>query len=225
MDVGEESAKAEDTGFSCALSDIGEFFYAFFKRAFDIITSLLAIIILSPVFLVAAIMIKREDGGPVIFKQTRVGLRGKRFTMYKFRSMCLNADSLLDKYRADNEMSGPAFKIKNDARITKAGKILRRTSIDELPQLFNVLRGDMSIIGPRPPLVSEVERYTEYQMHRLDVKTGLGCYREVMGRNNIKNFDDWVELDLKYIRERSLLTDAKIFFMMFKAVFTCEGAE
>ncbi len=220
-----ENAEAEITGSSCALSDIGALFYAFFKRIFDIVTSLLAIIILSPVFLAAAIMVKSEDGGPVIFKQTRVGLRGKRFTMYKFRSMCLNAESLLGKYQADNEMSGPAFKKKNDARITKVGKILRRTSIDELPQLFNVLRGDMSIIGPRPPLVSEVEQYTERQMHRLDVKTGLGCYREVMGRNNIKNFDDWVELDLKYIRERSLLTDAKIFFMMFKAVLTCEGAE
>ena len=199
--------------------------YEALKRVFDILISAVALVVLSPLFIVIAVFIKREDGGEVIFRQTRIGKCGKEFTMYKFRSMQVNAEEKLNQYLSSNEIKGPAFKIKNDQRITKVGRVLRHTSMDELPQLYNVLRGDMSIIGPRPPLVREVKQYTEYQMHRLDVKTGLACYREVMGRNNIRNFDDWVELDLKYIRERSLLTDLKIFLLMFKAVFTCEGAE
>lgn len=198
--------------------------YQFFKRFFDILFSLLALIILSPLFLVIAICIKCQDGGPVFFKQTRLTKGGKQFGMYKFRSMCVDAESKLDELMDQNEMDGPAFKIENDPRITKVGRFIRKTSIDELPQLMNIIKGDMSIIGPRPPLVREVEEYTEYQMHRLDVKTGLSCYRECYGRSNIHDFDEWVESDLKYIRERSLWVDLKVILLTIKVVLTGEGA-
>ena len=198
--------------------------YEVFKRIFDIVMCSLALIVLSPVFLVVAIAIKREDGGSVFYSQTRHTKDGKKFEMYKFRSMCPNADQKLDELMDQNEMEGPAFKMKDDPRITKIGKFIRKTSIDELPQLVNVIRGDMSIVGPRPPLVREVEEYTPYQMHRLDVKTGLACYRECYGRSNIHNFDEWVESDLKYIRERSILTDLKVILMTIKVVLSGEGA-
>ena len=199
--------------------------YDFIKRVFDILLSGLAIILLSPLLLGLAIAV-RSDGGPAIYSQRRVGKNGKRFRIYKFRSMCVNADSpeMLAKLAAMNEMDGPAFKIKNDPRITKVGRFIRRTSIDELPQLFNIFVGDMTIVGPRPPLESEVRQYTEYQMQRLQVKQGLTCYWQCSGRNNI-NFDEWVELDLKYIRERSLWTDIKILFRTIPAVLSGDGAE
>lgn len=199
--------------------------YCTLKRIFDIVVSIGGFVVLLPLLAAVGIAIKLEDGGSIIFKQIRLTQYGRPFVMYKFRSMSEGAENRLKEVLDRNEMRGPHFKIKDDSRITKIGRFIRRTSIDELPQLVNVLMGDMSIIGPRPPLPREVEQYNEHQLHRLDVKTGLGCYREVMGRNNIKDFNDWVELDLKYIRERSILTDLKIFFMMFKAVFTCEGAE
>ena len=199
--------------------------YDFIKRVFDILLSGLAIILLSPLLLGLAIAV-RSDGGPAIYSQRRVGKNGKRFRIYKFRSMCVNADSpeMLAKLAAMNEMDGPAFKIKNDPRITKVGRFIRRTSMDELPQLFNIFVGDMTIVGPRPPLESEVQQYTEYQMQRLQVKQGLTCYWQCSGRNNI-NFDEWVELDLKYIRERSLWTDIKILFRTIPAVLSGDGAE
>lgn len=199
--------------------------YDFIKRMFDILLSGLAIILLSPLLLGLAIAV-RSDGGPAIYSQRRVGKNGKRFRIYKFRSMCVNADSpeMLAKLAAMNEMDGPAFKIKNDPRITKVGRFIRRTSMDELPQLFNIFVGDMTIVGPRPPLESEVRQYTEYQMQRLQVKQGLTCYWQCSGRNNI-NFDEWVELDLKYIRERSLWTDIKILFRTIPAVLSGDGAE
>lgn len=199
--------------------------YDFIKRVFDILLSGLAIILLSPLLLGLAIAV-RSDGGPAIYSQRRVGKNGKRFRIYKFRSMCVNADSpeMLAKLAAMNEMDGPAFKIKNDPRITKVGRFIRRTSMDELPQLFNIFVGDMTIVGPRPPLESEVRQYTEYQMQRLQVKQGLTCYWQCSGRNNI-NFDEWVELDLKYIRERSLWTDIKILFRTIPAVLSGDGAE
>lgn len=199
--------------------------YDFIKRVFDILLSGLAIILLSPLLLGLAIAV-RSDGGPAIYSQRRVGKNGKRFRIYKFRSMCVNADSpeMLAKLAAMNEMDGPAFKIKNDPRITKVGRFIRRTSMDELPQLFNIFVGDMTIVGPRPPLKSEVRQYTEYQMQRLQVKQGLTCYWQCSGRNNI-NFDEWVELDLKYIRERSLWTDIKILFRTIPAVLSGDGAE
>lgn len=198
--------------------------YSFFKRLFDIVLCAIALIVLSPLFLVVAILIKREDGGPVFFSQTRLTKGGKKFQMYKFRSMCVNAEEQLNDLMEQNEMDGVIFKMLDDPRITKIGKVLRKTSIDELPQLINVIKGDMSIVGPRPPLIREVEEYTPYHMRRLDVKTGLACYRECYGRSNIKNLDQWVESDLKYIRERSLLTDLKVILLTIKVVITCEGA-
>ncbi len=198
--------------------------YDFFKRFFDIVLSLFALIILSPVFLGVAIAIKCEDGGKVIFKQTRLTKGGKEFGMYKFRSMVPDAEEKLDSLMDQNEVKGPAFKIKHDPRITKVGNFIRRTSIDELPQLVNIIKGDMTIIGPRPPLPREVAQYTPYQMHRLDVKTGLACYHEVSGRSKNNDFDQWVEEDLRYIRERSLWTDLKIILLTIKVVIAGDGA-
>lgn len=198
--------------------------YEVCKRIFDIVMCVLALIVLSPLFLAVAIAIKLEDGGPVIFKQDRLTKGAKVFGMYKFRSMCIGAEDMLDELMDQNEMEGPAFKIEDDPRITKIGKFIRKTSIDELPQLVNIIKGEMSIIGPRPPLVREVKEYTPYQMHRLDVKTGLSCYRECYGRSNIHNFDEWVESDLKYIRERSMWTDIKVILLTIKVVIKCEGA-
>lgn len=198
--------------------------YDFFKRVFDIVLSFLALILLSPVFLGVFIAIKCEDGGKVLFKQTRLTKGGKEFGMYKFRSMIPDAEKKLDSLMSKNEVNGPAFKIKDDPRITKVGRFIRKTSIDELPQLWNIIKGDMTIIGPRPPLPREVAQYTPYQMHRLDVKTGLACYHEVMGRSDSNDFDEWVEQDMKYIRERSLWTDIKIIFLTVKVVLTGKGA-
>ena len=198
--------------------------YLFVKRFFDIVLCSFALIVLSPLFLVIAILVKREDGGSAFFSQTRLTKGGKKFQMYKFRSMCMDAEKKRADLEKDNEMEGPAFKMEDDPRITRIGRFIRKTSIDELPQLVNVIKGDMSIVGPRPPLVSEVEQYNVYQMRRLDVKTGLACYRECYGRSNITNFDEWVESDLKYIRERSLLTDLKVILLTIKVVLTGEGA-
>ena len=194
------------------------------KRVFDVVMCSLALIVLSPVFLAVAIAIKLEDGGKVFYSQTRLTKGAKEFQMYKFRSMCPNADQMLDQLMDQNEMEGPAFKMKDDPRITKVGRFIRKTSIDELPQLWNIIRGEMSIIGPRPPLLREVAEYTPYHMHRLDVKTGLSCYRECYGRSNIHDFDEWVESDLKYIRERSMLTDLKVILLTIKIVLSGEGA-
>lgn len=198
--------------------------YEFFKRMFDILLCSLALLVLSPFFLIIAIVIKCEDGGKVFFSQTRLTKNGKQFQMYKFRSMCPNADAMLEALLKDNEMEGPAFKMEHDPRVTKVGRFIRKTSIDELPQLINVIKGDMSIVGPRPPLVREVEQYTPYQMHRLDVKTGLSCYRECHGRSNIHNFDEWVESDLKYIRERNLWVDLKVIVLTVWVVISGKGA-
>ena len=198
--------------------------YEFFKRIFDIVMCSFALVVLSPVFLIVAIAIKCQDGGNVFYSQTRLTKDGKEFEMYKFRSMCPDADKKLEELMDQNEMEGPAFKMKDDPRITKVGRFIRKTSIDELPQLVNVIKGDMSIVGPRPPLVREVEQYTPYQLHRLDVKTGLSCYRECYGRSNIHSFDEWVKSDLKYIRERSFWTDIKVILLTIKVVLTGSGA-
>ncbi len=199
--------------------------YEVCKRIFDVVMSTLALIVLCPVFLGVFIAIKCEDGGEVIYKQTRLTKGGKQFQMYKFRSMIPDAEKLVDSLMDRNEVKGPAFKITNDPRITKVGRFLRKTSIDELPQLVNIIRGDMSIIGPRPPLPREVAQYTPYQMHRLDVKTGLACYHEVEGRSESRDFDEWVEQDLRYIRQRSMATDLKIIFMTIKVVIAGTGAK
>ncbi len=198
--------------------------YEVCKRIFDVVMATFALIVLSPVFLVAAIAIKLEDGGPVIFVQERLTKGGRKFNMYKFRSMCVDAEQKLEQLLEKNEMEGPAFKMQDDPRITKVGKILRKTSVDELPQLVNIIKGEMSIIGPRPPLQREVDQYTPYQMHRLDVITGLACYHECQGRSDSQSFDEWVESDLKYIRERSMLTDLKVIFWTIRIVLTGKGA-
>lgn len=199
--------------------------YDFFKRLFDLIVSATMLVALSPLLLLVCLLVM-TDGGPPIYVQTRVGKNGKQFKMYKFRSMCVGADSeeFLEKLREMNEMDGPAFKIKGDPRITKIGKILRKTSIDELPQLVNIFIGNMTFVGPRPPLVSEVENYKPYQKNRLLVKQGLTCYWQCSGRNNIR-FKEWVRLDLKYIMERSLWTDFKILLKTVPAVFSGRGAQ
>lgn len=199
--------------------------YDFFKRIFDIVAAAIMLIVLSPIMLIVFLLVM-TDGGPAIYVQNRVGKGGKEFKMYKFRTMVVGADSpeFLEKLQALNEMDGPAFKIKGDPRITKIGKILRKTSIDELPQLVNILIGNMTFVGPRPPLVSEVENYKPYQKNRLLVKQGLTCYWQCSGRNNIR-FKEWVRLDLKYIMERSLWTDFKILLKTIPAVFSGKGAQ
>lgn len=198
--------------------------YEIGKRVFDVVMSLFALIVLSPLLLVVALIIWLLDGGWPFFSQIRLTKDGRKFKMYKFRSMCMDAEDQLNDLLDQNEVKGPAFKMTNDPRVTKFGRFIRKTSIDELPQLWNIIKGDMSIVGPRPPLVREVEQYTPYQMHRLDVKTGLACYRECMGRSNIHSFDEWVESDLLYIKERSFRTDLKVIFKTILAVITLKGA-
>ena len=199
-------------------------FYIAIKRIIDIIGSLIGIVILSPLFLIVAIAIKIEDPkGKVFFAQKRSGKNNKLFYMYKFRSMVSNAEELLEELKELNEMDGPVFKIKEDPRITKVGRFIRKTSIDELPQLFNVLKGDMSIVGPRPPIPHEVAEYNEYQMQRLLVKPGITCIWQVSGRNTI-GFDEWVEMDLEYIKTRNLWLDIKLIFKTVGVLFGDENA-
>ena len=199
-------------------------FYEIIKRLFDIICSLISIIILSPVFILISILIKIEDPkGKILFSQDRCGKNGKTFKMYKFRSMVHNAEELLEDLQKMNEMSGPVFKIKEDPRITRVGKFIRKTSLDELPQIINILNGDMSFVGPRPPLVNEVKQYNEYQIQRLLVKPGLTCIWQVSGRNNI-DFDEWIDLDLKYIKERNLMLDLTLILKTIPALLGDENA-
>lgn len=197
--------------------------YEFIKRAGDIFCSTAALIILSPLFLVVAVIIKLDSKGPVFFKQNRCGRNGKVFKMYKFRSMVFDAEDKLELLKDKNEMKGPVFKIHDDPRITNTGRFIRKTSIDELPQLFNILMGHMSIVGPRPPIDKEVEKYNSYHMQRLLVRPGLTCYWQVMGRNNI-DFERWVELDLKYIKERNLWLDVKLILKTFRVLFGDDNA-
>ena len=199
-------------------------FYSVTKRLIDIVGSLCGIILLSPLFLIVAVLIKLEDPkGKVFFAQERNGRYPKTFKMYKFRSMVHNAEELLKDLMDRNEQTGPVFKINDDPRITKVGKVIRRTSIDELPQLFNVLKGDMSLVGPRPPIPHEVDQYNSYQMQRLAVKPGLTCIWQVSGRNNI-GFDEWVEMDIEYIKTRNLWLDIKLIFKTVGVLFGDENA-
>ena len=198
--------------------------YSVTKRLIDIVGSLCGIILLSPLFLIVAILIKLEDPkGKVFFAQERNGKYPKTFKMYKFRSMVHNAEDLLKDLMDRNEQTGPVFKINDDPRITKVGKFIRKTSIDELPQLFNVLKGDMSLVGPRPAIPREVEQYNSYQMQRLAVKPGLTCIWQVSGRNNI-GFDEWVEMDIEYIKTRSLWLDIKLIFKTVGVLFGDDNA-
>lgn len=205
-------------------SDSNRRVYWFVKRIFDIIMSSVAILILSPVFLIVALAIYIDDPkGSPFFAQTRVGRHGKKFKFYKFRSMVSNAEELLDQLKEKNEKDGPVFKMKDDPRITRVGKFIRKTSIDELPQLFNILKGDMSIVGPRPSLPKEVSQYNDYQAQRLFVTPGLTCYWQASKKRDEIPFDEWVDLDIKYILERSWLVDIKVIIKTFFAVFTGQG--
>jgi exopolysaccharide biosynthesis polyprenyl glycosylphosphotransferase len=193
------------------------------KKIMDISGSVLLIICLSPVLLLISILIKLTSKGPVVFKQSRVGLRGRQFSLYKFRTMIHNAEKLKKDLEAENEMDGPVFKIKDDPRITKIGGFLRRTGLDELPQLFNILKGEMSLIGPRPPLPSETAQYKRWQLRRLSIKPGLSCFWQIKpDRNNIK-FEKWMELDLAYIDNWSLRLDFIILLKTIKTVFQRSG--
>lgn len=198
--------------------------YWWLRRFQDILFSLISIIVLSPVMLITAIAILIDDPkGSPIFSQIRVGRTGKKFKMYKFRSMVVDAEDRLKELLKNNEMDGPAFKITDDPRITRVGKFIRKTSIDELPQLFNILKGDMSIVGPRPALPREVEQYTVYQTQRLFITPGLTCYWQIQPNRNDISFDEWVKMDIQYIRERSFIVDWKIIFKTVIAVFTKQG--
>lgn len=197
--------------------------YNISKRALDIIASTLGLIILSPILLVVAILIKLESKGPAIFSQKRIGLNKKEFKMYKFRSMVQNAEELKEKLAKKNEMSGPMFKMKNDPRVTKVGKFIRKTSIDELPQLINVLKGEMSLVGPRPSLPKEVLKFEPWMLKRLSVKPGLTCYWQVSGRNNI-DFENWMKLDLQYVNDRSFWLDLKLILKTVTVLFGDKNA-
>ena len=193
------------------------------KRGIDLLLSLAALPVVLPLGLITAAVIKLDSEGPVFFKQSRIGRGGKLFTLYKFRSMFKDADEKLDELDHLNEAAGPIFKIRRDPRITRMGGLLRKSSLDELPQIINVLRGEMSLVGPRPPLPREVERYDSHQLGRLAVKPGLTCLWQVQGRSNIP-FDKWVELDLEYIRNQSLWLDLKILLKTIPAVLRGTGA-
>ena len=198
-------------------------FYSIVKRTFDITVALLFVILFWWLFVGIAIAIKIDDGGSVFYVHNRVGLYGREFKFYKFRSMRTDADKMLDSIRHLNETSGELFKIKDDPRITRVGKFLRKTSLDELPQFFNIIKGDISFVGPRSPLPREVENYTDYSMQRLSVIGGLSCYWQISGRSQI-DFSGMVELDYKYIKERGFLTDLKILLLTLPAVIRGDGA-
>lgn len=198
--------------------------YWILRRGQDILFSLVALILLLPIMLILALIVYLDDPhGSPIFSQIRCGRDGKQFKMYKFRSMYMDAEARLQDLLKENEMDGPAFKMKDDPRITRVGRFIRKTSLDELPQLWNVLKGDMSIVGPRPALPREVEQYTELQKQRMFVTPGLTCYWQTMPKRNDISFDEWMELDLKYIQERSFWVDWKIIFKTFVAVLHKEG--
>lgn len=197
--------------------------YEVIKRLIDVVCSFMGVIVLSPLFIIISIIIKTTSKGPVFFSQKRVGKNGKEFDMYKFRSMVVNAEELKEKLAAQNEMSGPMFKMKDDPRVTRVGKFIRKTSIDELPQLWNVLKGDMSLVGPRPSLPKEVAQFEEWMYRRLEVKPGLTCYWQVSGRNNI-DFEEWMKLDIKYVDERSTWIDIKLIFKTVGVLFGDKNA-
>jgi len=193
------------------------------KRIMDVCLSLFLIIALSPALIVISLAIKFTSPGPLIYKQTRVGLRGRPFELLKFRTMVINADQLLESLKEANEADGPAFKIKDDPRITKIGKILRKTGLDEMPQLFNILRGEMSLIGPRPPLPDETRQYKRWQLRRLSIKPRTSCFWQIEPDRNAIKFDKWMEMDLAYIDNWSLRLDFIIFFKTVLTVFKRTG--
>ncbi len=192
-------------------------------RPFDVVASLLGLALFSPLFLALAVLIRLDSRGSVLFKQMRVGKDGREFPFYKFRSMVENAEDMKQHLMHLNELEGPVFKISDDPRVTAIGRFLRRTSLDELPQLINVLRGHMSLVGPRPPLPCEVENYEGWQMERLSVVPGITCLWQISGRNHI-GFTEWMRLDIEYIRRQSLGLDIRILARTLPAVLSRKGA-
>ncbi len=197
--------------------------YLIAKRLLDIAGAFAALVIASPIMLVTALAVVLDSPGPVFYSQYRLGRNGKPFRFYKFRSMNVAAPDLRDSLAASNEATGPVFKIRRDPRITRVGRMIRRYSIDELPQLFHVLRGSMSLVGPRPPIPSEVDEYEPWQTERLAVKPGLTCLWQVSGRSDL-GFDDWVRLDIEYVRRHSFWIDLKLLLLTIPAVITARGA-
>lgn len=192
------------------------------KEIFDILFSAFILVLTSPIMLFISGLIKLEDGGPIFFKQERVGQNGRRFVCFKFRSMIPDAEKLIEELQEKNESDGPTFKIENDPRITKTGRFLRKTSLDEFPQFINVLKGEMSVVGPRPPLLSEVKQYQKYQLRRLSMKPGITCIWQVSGRNSI-SFVEWMKMDLDYIDNWSISLDIKIIFKTIGVIFKADG--
>ncbi|MFD1952815.1 sugar transferase [Paenibacillus thailandensis] len=206
------------------INDRSIYFYLAIKRTMDVVLSIIGLLLLSPVFIIVAIIIKMEDPkGSVFFYQTRIGKNEIPFRMYKFRSMVSNAEELLEGLLDKNEISGAMFKMKEDPRITRVGKFIRKTSIDELPQLWNVIRGDMSLVGPRPALPREVMNYTSYDKLRLTVTPGCTGLWQISGRNQL-SFSQMVDLDLKYISQRSLIVDVEIIIKTIYQVFVPKNA-
>ena len=199
--------------------------HLFIKRLFDFVFSGIALILLSPLFAIVAILIKATSKGPVLFKQKRCSIYGRWFILYKFRTMVVDAESRLKDVLSYNKMQGPVFKMKNDPRITKVGKWLRKFSIDELLQLWNVFIGDMSLVGPRPPLQAEVDKYDNWQRRKLSMRPGVTCLWQIMGRNKITDFNEWMRLDLEYIDNWSLWLDLKIILKTIPVVLFAIGAE
>jgi exopolysaccharide biosynthesis polyprenyl glycosylphosphotransferase len=198
--------------------------YLLVKRLMDIVLSLVGLILLTPLFILLAILIKLDDpNGPVLFKQVRVGKDGKEFAMYKFRSMVSNAEELFEKLKHQNEIEGLMFKMKDDPRVTRIGKWMRKLSLDELPQLYNVLKGEMSLVGPRPPLPREVSEYSAYHLQRLLVTPGCTGLWQVTGRNSV-GFEEMVRLDLEYMTNRSIWLDLRIIMLTFSEMFGSENA-
>jgi len=193
------------------------------KRVSDIIGAIIGLIIFSPIILIIAIGIKITSEGPVIFKQKRAGLGGRPFTFYKFRSMVVDAEAKKKNLMEFNERTGPVFKMKEDPRVIPIGKIIRKCSLDELPQFYNVLKGDMSLVGPRPPTLDEVSKYEGWQNERLEIKPGITCLWQVFARHK-SNFDEWVRLDIKYAQTCCKLLDLKILLLTFPAVLFRKGA-
>lgn len=201
----------------------GRYDLVLLKRAVDILVSVFLLILLLPLLIVLALLVKVTSPGPLFYRWKVVGKQGRQFTGYKFRSMCANADALKPALQSLNEMDGPVFKLTNDPRLTRFGAWMRRHSLDELPQLYSVLKGDMSLVGPRPPLLSEYIQFSEYQRQKLAVKPGITCLWQVNGRNAVRDFDQWVRMDLEYIQSWSPLLDMRILAKTFWVVLMGTG--
>ncbi|MDH4037630.1 MAG: sugar transferase [Candidatus Krumholzibacteria bacterium] len=199
------------------------FGYRVSRRLFDLVFGFLILLLIAPVVPLLAVMIRLDSPGPILYRQTRIGQGGRRFTFLKFRSMYAGSDRKLDELAALNEQAGPIFKMRDDPRITPVGRFLRRSSLDEIPQILNVLRGDMSIVGPRPALPAEVSKYEPWQRRRLEARPGLTCLWQISGRSHI-GFDEWMRLDVEYLRTRSLWTDVVILAKTIPAVMARRGA-